>query len=132
MQDDLNKALAGDFDFKGTYAHSDTHQNAPNPCLSIDGLGLIGLPLTPRDAKLIIGCSAQAPFGQGELTVVNTEVRDTWEIEPSKISFVNPAWDSFIQREVVKSVCQALGVAPTSIPPRCELYKLLLYETGSQ
>ena len=33
---------------------------------------------------------------------------------------------------VVKEVCGTLGVNFAASQPRCELYKLLLYETGSQ
>ncbi|KAH8111037.1 hypothetical protein DFH11DRAFT_710036 [Phellopilus nigrolimitatus] len=33
--------------------------------------------------------------------------------------------------DVVKNVCAELGVAPGASPPKCELYKLLLYEAGS-
>lgn len=34
--------------------------------------------------------------------------------------------------DIVKSACKALGVNYAASAPRCELYKLLLYETGSQ
>jgi hypothetical protein len=125
-------ALSGDFDFKGSFYYGAMAPEAPNPCLNIDGLGPVGLPLSPRDAKALIECSTQAPFGHGERTVVDTEVRDTWEIEPTRIKFDNPAWTRFLQTSVVNKVWQALGVAPSTTSPRCELYKLLLYETGSQ
>lgn len=106
-------------------------KNAPNPCLNIDGVGLIGLPLSERDAKLIIECSTQAPYGHGTETLVNKDVRDTWEIEPQKITFENREWELFVQ-SLVQSVCSALGVQAAQIMPRCELYKLLLYQVGSQ
>lgn len=92
----------------------------------------MGLPLSDRDAKLLKDCARQAPFGKGEQTVVDTEVRDTWEIDPAKVSFTNPAWTSFVEKVVVSMVWEELGVAPYSTTPKCELYKLLLYETGSQ
>uniref|UniRef100_A0A0W0FCU5 Prolyl 4-hydroxylase alpha subunit Fe(2+) 2OG dioxygenase domain-containing protein n=1 Tax=Moniliophthora roreri TaxID=221103 RepID=A0A0W0FCU5_MONRR len=66
----------------------------------------------------------------GERTVVDKEVRDTWEMDASKVSFENPAWKAFVIR-VVHDVCRALGVNFNASQPRCELYKLLLYETGS-
>ena len=123
--------LDGDFDFKGAYAFSSQFPEAPNPCLHIAGVGVVGLPLSERDAKLIIGCSAQAPYGHGDQTVVNTQVRNTWEIEPVRVLFGNPAWATFMDN-MVKTVWQALGVAPPASPLRCDLYKLLLYEAGSQ
>ncbi|KAG5653300.1 hypothetical protein H0H81_001260 [Sphagnurus paluster] len=132
LREDLEGALKGDFDFKGSYYYASTMPDAPNPCLNIDGVGLVGLPLSGRDARAIIECSARAPFGHGERTVVDTKVRDTWEIEPAKVNFENPQWAPFVAAKVAKTVCQALGVAQAAVAPRCELYKLLLYEEGSQ
>ena len=34
--------------------------------------------------------------------------------------------------ELVTLVCEALGMDHIDSVPKCELYKLLLYETGSQ
>jgi hypothetical protein len=59
-------------------------------------------------------------------------VRDTWEIEPARIAFGNPEWSKYIDSVVLLEVCKALGVVIGSSPPKMELYKLLLYETGSQ
>jgi hypothetical protein len=81
---------------------------------------------------LVKSCAVQAPFGHGERTVVDKEVRDTWEIEPGKVRFDNAEWSAFMNRDVIKRVCVELGVNTQASVPRCELYKLLLYETGSQ
>jgi hypothetical protein len=132
FQDDLEYALDGDFDFQGKYSFAATLPQAPNPGLHIAGIGLIGLPLSERDAKLIIENSTQAPFGQGDRTVVNTEVRDTFEIEPARVSFQNPIWAGFLEKVFSTSVWPELGVGAYPTPPRFELYKLLLYQTGSQ
>ena len=70
---------------------------APLPCLSIEGLGPVGLPLSETDAKRVIGFASQAPFGQGSETVVNKEVRDTWEIDAARVKFENPVWYSYVQ-----------------------------------
>ncbi|KAF8067731.1 hypothetical protein FPV67DRAFT_1153315 [Lyophyllum atratum] len=132
LRDELEGALHREFDFKGSYYYAATVPTAVNPCLIIEGLGYVGLPLSTRDAQAIIECSARAPFGHGEQTVMNTQVRDTWEIEPAKVKFDNPAWANFVGTYVVKTVCEALGVVPsTTVSPRCELHKLLLYEPGS-
>lgn len=63
--------------------------------------------------------------------MVDKDVRDTWEIEPARVAFENPIWDQFMQDVVSKTVCEALGVVATSVAPRCELHKLLIYEPGS-
>ncbi|KAF8067976.1 hypothetical protein FPV67DRAFT_1494449 [Lyophyllum atratum] len=119
FRDDLKDALRGDFDSMASYYYAAVAPTAPNPCLNIEGLGYVGLPLSPRDAQAIIRCSARAPFGQ------------TWEIEPAKVKFDNPDWATFVRTHVVTTVCETLGVASSAVPPRCEPHKLLLYEPGS-
>lgn len=120
------------FSFKGSYYHASTLSHALNPCLYISGLGLVGLPLSERDAGAIVACSTLAPFGHGERTVIDKDVRDTWEIEPSRISFANGEWDNYVNKTLCGELCKSLGITIGNSPPRMELYKLLLYETGSQ
>ncbi|KAJ8072944.1 hypothetical protein PM082_019807 [Marasmius tenuissimus] len=129
-QEDFETALKTDSDFQGTFAFTKTYDDAPNPILCLEGLGTVGLPLSEREAKVVIEKSIQAPFGKGERTIVDTEVRDTWEMDASQVQFQEPKWQSFMNR-VVQEVCQTLGVNFQASKPRAELYKLLIYETGS-
>ncbi|KAF7294258.1 hypothetical protein HMN09_01154400 [Mycena chlorophos] len=127
---ELKDILDNDLDFKGEYAFGRPFPDAPTPCLDLEGIGLVGLPLSAALARTVIEQCRQAPFGKGERTVVDKEVRDTWEMDATKVKFANPAWQPFIER-VVREVCQALGVNFDASKPRAELYKLLVYETGS-
>ncbi|KAK7063502.1 ARM repeat-containing protein [Favolaschia claudopus] len=132
LREDLDAALSADFAFTGKYAHSAVLDNVPLPGLSVDGLGPIGLPLSPRDAESLRSHAKQAPFGHGDKTVVDTAVRHTWEVAAGAVKFSNPAWNKFVAETVVKEAVQALGVSYSpAIAPRCDLYKLLLYETES-
>ena len=115
----------------GKFALSETFAPTPLPGLRIEGIGTIGFPLSERDAKLIEAAATQAPFGKGTETIVDTTVRDTFEINPDKFSFENPAWTVFL-RTVTKKVADGLGFPSGRAPPRADLYKLLLYKTGSQ
>ncbi|KAI0797130.1 hypothetical protein C8Q75DRAFT_227436 [Abortiporus biennis] len=102
----------------------------PNPALSIEGLGTVGLPLKPGDALAIKNVAEQAPYGMGERTIIDKAVRDTWELDASKVKFDNPEWQPWLN-QVVVAVCRTLGVNYAASQPRCDLYKLLLYEVGS-
>ena len=62
-----------------------TYDDAPNPVLRLGDLGTVGLPLGVRDAAAIIEKSEQAPFGKGERTLVDKEVRDTWQMDAGKV-----------------------------------------------
>ena len=48
------------------------------PGLEVHELGPVGLPLTAKQAKDLIKRCDQAPYGQGEKTVVDTSVRRVW------------------------------------------------------
>ncbi|KIL57617.1 hypothetical protein M378DRAFT_171556 [Amanita muscaria Koide BX008] len=129
---DLATVLDKDFGSKGSFAYSENRPDAPNPFLTIADIGSIGLPLSEIDAKRIIACATQAPFGLGTSTastVIDKEVRDTWQIDPSLVSFQNPAWDSFLQ-STTANICSGLGL-PGGCDVQYKLHKLLLYETGS-
>ncbi|KAF8215560.1 hypothetical protein K438DRAFT_1455933, partial [Mycena galopus ATCC 62051] len=116
----------------GQYAHSSVLDSPPLPCLSIDGMGVVGLPLNPRDADILRSHAKQAPFGHKDKSVVDTSVRNTWEVAADAVKFTNPEWNKFMAGTVVKEVVKALGVSYSpAIAPRCDLHKLLLYETGS-
>ncbi|TFK65147.1 hypothetical protein BDN72DRAFT_801506 [Pluteus cervinus] len=130
LRDDMDFALSG-LDFKGTYAIAHTFPHGPNPWLTIEGLGLIGLPLSQIDAGRIKSSSRQAPYGHGNTTVVNTDVRNTWEIASQLVSFGNLEWHTFLKENVLAAVRDGLGLTADLNTLRPQLHKLLLYETGS-
>ncbi|PIL31358.1 hypothetical protein GSI_06057 [Ganoderma sinense ZZ0214-1] len=130
IREELGDILEGGLEFTGAISYNKTYPTAPNPVLDIEGLGTVGLPLGLRDAAAIKACAEQAPFGMADQTVIDKTVRDTWEIDGRKVNFENAAWHPFLQG-ILRDVCQALGVNFDASKPRCELYKLLLYETGS-
>ncbi|KAJ7904418.1 hypothetical protein B0H14DRAFT_2662734 [Mycena olivaceomarginata] len=131
IRDDFERVLNGPLDFKGSYYFHKSYNEFPNPVLRLGSLGHIGLPLSSREAKHVISHCIQAPFGQGERTLVDKNVRDTWEMDASQVHFDNPAWKPFMH-QVSREVCLRLGLAASQASTvRCEPYKLLLYETGS-
>jgi len=71
--------------FAGNFAFNRTYPNPPNPSIFAGGYGLLGLPLNTREAAELKTHSKQAPFGQGERTLVDTAVRDTWEMDASEV-----------------------------------------------
>jgi len=129
LKQDLFECLAnikapGDFSLFGTL------KDAPNPGLLLKNGGLVGLPLSDRDAAAIVGASHQAPFGKGEETVVDETVRKTWELSHSEFALINPAWEPYLETIVAK-VSAGLGVDSTGKGVRAELYKMLLYDEGA-
>lgn len=101
-----------------------------NPGLFIEGLGAFGVPLSVPEIHRIIQQSHQAPFGKGEETLVDTNVRKTWEVDGSKLSLRHPRWQAK-EREILESACAALGVPRGAAFVDAQLYKLLIYEPGA-
>ncbi|KAK4221464.1 hypothetical protein QBC38DRAFT_126489, partial [Podospora fimiseda] len=60
--------------------------------LVVDGIGEIKTPLTDEQVRQLIARSCQEPFGRGSETVVDTTIRNTWEIDASQFSFQEPNW----------------------------------------
>lgn len=94
------------------------------PGLLAEGVGPIGLPITTEQARALIAQSEQAPYGKGELTIVDTDVRRVWQLGASQIAFSNPRWASFLA-ELLEQVQEGLGVAGKV---EAHFYKLLVYE----
>jgi hypothetical protein len=60
------------------------------PGLEVDGLGAIRLPLGESQARELIGRCSQAPYGKGTETLVDTNVRRVWELDPARFKLTNP------------------------------------------
>ncbi|MGE5192760.1 MAG: 2OG-Fe(II) oxygenase [Deltaproteobacteria bacterium] len=98
-----------------------------DPGLDVAGVGAVGLPLTPAAAKRLKSVCKQAPYGQGTRTLVDTRVRNAYELGPTRFSLTSPHWDEAI-REALASVAEQLGLPADQLQAR--LYKLLFYQPG--
>jgi predicted 2-oxoglutarate/Fe(II)-dependent dioxygenase YbiX len=97
------------------------------PGLTIDGVGTLALPLLPVQAEALIAVAEQAPYGRGTETLVDTDVRRTWQIDATRIHISGRRWAEDLDR-IVHAVTEGLGVRGEV---QAEPYKLLLYDTGS-
>ena len=126
MDEHLLEALAaidrpGEFAAAGDWA-------AAMPGLEVEGLGTVGLPLTKTQARTLVRRCRQAPYGKGTQTLVDTDVRRVWEMDPEQFELTNPKWEALIE-SIIDEVKQRLGLRERKLS--AHLYKLLLYEKGS-
>ena len=77
-------ALLGGVDRPGDFYTAGTCEIFA-PGLDVQGVGPIALPLLPVQAEQLIGIAQHAPYGRGEQTLVDTEVRRTWQIGPERV-----------------------------------------------
>ncbi|KAJ5833919.1 hypothetical protein N7474_002230 [Penicillium riverlandense] len=122
---DLRKALDA-IQSPGTFA-------SYGRCVSLDpeayvhDVGAITLPLDEPQARRLIEKARQAPYGKGNETLVDTSVRNTWELDPEQFELKSPGWSAYIEL-VCNRAARELGV---DVPVSAELYKMLLYEKGA-
>ena len=97
------------------------------PCLEVNRVGRISLPLLPVQAEQLVKVADRAPYGKGYETLVDTEVRRTWQIDASQVRLSGKYWQKNLA-DIVNHVKLGLGV---NCAVSAELYKLLVYDTGS-
>ncbi len=61
-------------------------------------------------------------------TVIDENVRKTWQLNPSKFTINNPIWNEGMKK-LLNKIGEQLGFRGSSVEAR--LYKFLLYEKGS-
>ena len=98
------------------------------PGLEVEGVGTLRLPLAETQARALIEQCRQAPYGKGTKTLVDTDVRRVWEMDPACFELTNPKWDLLIE-SILHEVQQRLGLEERKLS--AHLYKLLVYEKGS-
>jgi hypothetical protein len=97
------------------------------PGLCINEKEEISFPLSENEAKKLIDFAQQAPFGKGSETIIDTSVRNTWEIDSQHLSFRNPSWENHLGM-ILENVKEDLGLKNYSV--NAHLYKMLIYEEG--
>ncbi len=63
------------------------------PTIDVDGVGRIAFPILPIQAERLVAIAEAAPYGRGEETVVDREVRRTWQIDSAKVRIGGRHWD---------------------------------------
>ncbi len=97
------------------------------PHLEVAGVGPIALPLLPVQAQQLIAVAERAPYGRGEATLVDPAVRRTWQIDAERVQIAGRHWAQTLA-DIVARAAAGLGVTGSVA---AELYKLLVYDTGS-
>ncbi|KAJ7253358.1 hypothetical protein B0H12DRAFT_1323667 [Mycena haematopus] len=119
---ELELLLRRDFSFPGKYCHAATIASAANPGLTVKGIGILGLPLSERDAKLVQSLIMSS-------TNVAHPIGNVWELDSRSVECSNPAWLTYLEEVVLKDIWKKL--APHCARPRLVLQSLLLWEASS-
>ena len=105
MDEHLLEALAG-IDRPGDiFAAGDRVPAMPG--LEVEGIGTVGLPMSKAQARALIRRCRQAPYGKGTQTLVDTDVRRVWEMDPAHFELTNPKWKALIE-----SILEEVAASP--------------------
>eukprot|EP01079_Euglenida_sp_SAG-EU17-18_P005256 gene5256-939_t len=114
----------------GTFAVGEM-TNFTQPLLQIKGSDyFLGWPLGPESMSSLLRVAEQAPFGQGEVTVTDTSVRNSLRVKADLLEF-HPAATSWANcmKQILETVQQELGVHGQV---KAQLHNLLVYQTGGR
>jgi len=111
---------AGDFFVQGSL-------DAPIPRVEIDGVGVLSFPVPGSQIEAVIKRAHRAPYGRGEHTIVDTSVRNAWQLDSPDVRIGGKAWEKTF-RLMMSTVIAGLGCSGMNVS--ATLYKLLVYETG--
>ena len=99
----------------------------PMPRLEIENVGVLSFPVPASQLGELIREAHQAPYGRGSETLVDTAVRNCWQINEDQVSLGGRSWDETL-RKLLHLAADGLGCPREQL--RAELYKLLVYQTG--
>jgi len=100
---------------------------AAMPVVSVDGVGDLFFPVPKGLVRALMSVSGRAPYGRGPDTVVDTSVRDCWQIDAAKLQVGGSAWPATFA-QILETAAHGLGCPEDRIEAR--LYKLLVYDKG--
>src|SRR4029079_18413556 len=98
--------------------------------LEVSGIGPVSLPVRAPLAKKLIAAARPAMFGQGEETLTDTSVRDTWELTPDQVTIGGPGWTALMER-ALEHFRDELGLPRTS-RLRAELQQIRSRHSGER
>lgn len=110
----------GDFFIAGTI-------EIPMPRVEVKGVGTLSFPIPRPQIEALVRQATQAPYGRGEETVVDTSVRDVWQIAPGVIKISGKSWAGNFEN-ILSKVIAGLGCQNAKVS--AELYKMLVYDRG--
>ncbi|KAJ6454515.1 hypothetical protein C8R47DRAFT_997217 [Mycena vitilis] len=112
------------FAFKGALIQTERYpvSQASNPCLEIDGIGLVGLPLSVAAAQALL--SHNRSSGLDRLEILAEQVGIPYMLAlASDVRFANPGWDTWFNKEA-NAICT--GLSGQRVKPLYRLKKLVL------
>ena len=99
----------------------------PMPRVEVKGAGPLSFPIPRPQIEALVQQATRAPYGCGEETIVDTSVRNVWQIAPGAVKISGKSWTASFDN-ILSQVTAGLGCDNAAVS--AELYKLLVYDRG--
>jgi len=96
--------------------------------LEVQGVGELRFPIPSTQARQIRRVARPAHYGKGEETLLDPEVRDTWQVPKSRVKIDKRRWNRTLL-PMLDALRADLGL-PDSCRLKAQLHSLLLYGPG--
>lgn len=96
--------------------------------LEIKGLGRLRFPISASQAKELCKIARPARYGRGEQTLLDREVRDTWQIPKSRVKIDKRRWNKTLL-PILDKLRADLGL-PAGCRLKADLHSMLVYAPG--
>ncbi|PKY07402.1 hypothetical protein P168DRAFT_315912 [Aspergillus campestris IBT 28561] len=70
------------------------------PGLEVDGIGPIGLPVSPHEAQALISAGRPSAHVGTTKTIDEAHAPKRWELDGDKFTFANPAWEAHVKMQL--------------------------------
>lgn len=100
---------------------------APMPRVELASVGVVPLPVNESVAASLLEVAEQAPYGRGPDTLVDTSVRNCWQIDSEEVQVGGAGWKKTMA-SILNKIAAGLGCPRKRL--RARLHKLLVYEKG--
>lgn len=96
--------------------------------LEVKGVGNVPLPVSKTRAHKLRKVARPARYGLREQTLLDTQVRDTWEVPRSRVRIDGRRWNQALLPQL-EQIGSELGL-PAGCRLKAQLHSMLLYEPG--
>ncbi len=120
------EALLLDVTYPGDF-FVDGAMEIPMPRIEVEDAGTLSFPIAQSQIDAMAQHATQAPYGRGEETIVDTAVRNVWQISPNSVKISAKSWPATFSG-ILSKVATGLGCQADTVA--AELYKLLIYKPG--
>ncbi|MGW4243480.1 2OG-Fe(II) oxygenase [Nocardia sp. NPDC004722] len=102
--------------------------SADDLVIEVDGVGVLSWPVSGEQARALCAVADPARYGLREQTLLDPNVRDTWEVPRDRVDIDRERWGRTLG-PMLEAVREDLRL-PTTCELSAELHSMLVYEAG--